>query len=170
MSFGTCTRERELADALRAGHWPHAAAQELRAHVTACNACSQRVLLAQAFRRERAMASSEPRLESPGVLWWRAQLRRRNAAIQRISRPLLGAQVFAVAVALVAAVAFLISQVRNSAGWFAWIADAPRALHLEALVPESLQNATGAALLVGCLLAVVAIAGGFAAFASSDKH
>jgi hypothetical protein len=170
MSFGMCNREKELAQALRAGHWPNACTDELRAHVAACNACSQRVLLAQAFRRERAIASAQPRLDSPGALWWRAQLRRRNAAIQSINRPILGAQVFAVAVALIAAAVFLVSQLRNSVGWLAWIADAPRALHLQALLPQSMQNATGVALLVGCLLAVVAIAGGFAALASSDKR
>jgi hypothetical protein len=170
MSFGICNRERELAGALRAGYWPDASSEELRKHVATCNACSQRVVLAQAFRRERAAASAEPRLESPGSLWWRAQLRRRNAAIERISRPILGAQVFAVAVALIAAAIFLVSQLRNGVGWFAWIAETPRALHLQALLPESLQNATGFALLVGALLAVIAIAGGFAAFASSDKH
>jgi hypothetical protein len=170
MSFGMCNREREVAEALHAGHWPEACTDELRAHVAGCSLCSQRVVLAQAFQRERAVASAQPRLESPGALWWRAQLRRRNAAIERISRPILGAQVFAVAVALIAAAVFLASQLRNGVGWFAWIADAPRALHLEALLPESLQNGTGIALLGGGLLAVVVIAGGFAAYASSDKH
>jgi hypothetical protein len=170
MTFGMCDREMEVAEALRAGHWPDAAPEELRGHVSACTACSQRVVLAQAFRRERAIASAEPRLESPGALWWRAQLRRRNAALERISRPILGAQVFAVAVALAGAIMFLASQARQGLGWFAWIVEAPRALHFQVLVPESMQNATGGALLLGGLLAVVAILGGFAAYASSDKH
>jgi hypothetical protein len=177
MSFGMCNRERELAEALRAGYWPEASADELRTHVAGCKSCSQRVVLAQAFRAERVIASAEAldsradsRLESPGALWWRAQLRRRNAAIERISRPIFGAQVFAVAVALIAALVFLVSQLRNSVGWLAWIADAPRSLHLQALLPESMQNGTGMALLGGCLLALVAIAGGFAVYASSDKH
>ncbi len=170
MSFGICKREKEVAEALRAGHWPGASPEELRAHVAACNACSQRVVLAQAFRRERAAASAQPRLESPGVLWWRAQLRRRNAAIERISRPILGAQVFAVAVAVIAAAAFLFTQAKQGLGFLAWIVDAPRSLHLEALLPQSMQNATGGALLLVALLAVIALAGGFAAYASSDKH
>jgi hypothetical protein len=170
MRFGICNREREVAEAVRAGHWPEGCAEELRAHVAECKSCSERVLLAQAFGAERAVASARPRLESPGALWWRAQLRRRNAAIERISRPILGAQVFAVAVAVIAAVVFLASEARSGLGWFAWIAGAPRALHLQALVPASMQNATGGALLAAGLLAVVAIAGGFAAYASSDKH
>jgi hypothetical protein len=170
MSFGICKRENEVAEALRAGHWPDASAQELRAHVAACNACSQRILLTQAFHRERAAASAQPRLESPGALWWRAQLRRRNADLVRISRPIVGAQVFAVAVTVIAAVAFLISEGKQSAGWLAWLAETPRALHLEALLPASMQNATGAALMFVGLLAAIALIGGFAAYASSDKH
>jgi hypothetical protein len=170
MSFGTCNRERDVAEALRAGHWPDASPAELQAHVAECNFCSQRVLLAQAFRRERAAASAQPRLESPGAIWWRAQLRRRNAAIERISRPILGAQVFAIAVAVIAAAVFLFSQAKQSIGLFAWIAEAPRALHLESLLPVSMQNATGAALMFACLFAAVALIGGFAVYASSDKH
>ena len=170
MSFGICNRERELAEALRAGFWPEACTDDLRAHVAGCRSCSQRVVLSAAFRRERAAASAEPRLESPGAIWWRAQLRRRNAAIERISRPILGAQVFAVAVALIAAVVFLVSEAKQSAGLFAWIADAPRALHMETLLPASMQNATGAALGFAALLAAVALISGFAVYASSDKH
>jgi hypothetical protein len=170
MSFGICNRERELAEALSAGFWPEACTEDLRAHVAGCKSCSQRVVLSAAFRRERAAASAQPRLESPGALWWRAQLRRRNAAIERISRPILGAQVFAVAVAVIAAAVFLVSEAKQGLGWFAWIADAPRALHLQGLLPAGMQNAGGAALLFAGLLAAVALIGGFAAYASSDKH
>jgi hypothetical protein len=170
MSFGLCNREQEVAEALRAGHWPDASAEELQAHVASCNTCSQRVLLAQAFGRERAGASAELRLESPGAIWWRAQLRRRNAALERISRPILGAQVFAAAVAVIAAAVFLISEAKQSVGLLAWIGEAPRALHLESLLPASMQNAAGAALILAGLFALVALIGGFAAYASSDKH
>jgi hypothetical protein len=169
MNFTTCNRDKEVAQALAAGYWPEACTQDLRAHVSACKACSQRVLLTQAFRRERASASVQPRLESPGVLWWRAQLRRRNAALERLGRPLLGVQIFAVAIALVAAAAFFVSQAKTGLGWFAWLADIPRALHFEALLPTGFQNASGAVLLAGLLLAVIAGLGGLAAFISSDK-
>ena len=44
------------------------------------------------------------RLDSPSLLWWRAQLRRRQAAMEKVNRPMWGAQiaaaVFAVAVAV----------------------------------------------------------------------
>jgi hypothetical protein len=169
MNFTTCNRDKEVAQALAAGYWPEACSDDLRAHVAACHPCSQRILLSHAFRRERAAASAQPRLEAPGVLWWRAQLRRRNAAIERIGRPLLGAQIFAVAIALIAAAAFLASQARTGLGWFAWLLDVPRSLHFEALLPAGLQNPSGAALVAVVLLAVVAGLGGFAAYISSDK-
>jgi hypothetical protein len=169
MRFGTCSCERELAAALERGHWPDACTPELRAHVEGCPACSERLLVTQALRRERAIAAGAARLESPGVIWWRAQLRRRNAAIERISRPILGAQIFAVAVALIAATAFFATQAKQSLGWFAWIADIPRSLHLEALVPAALQNTTGAWMLIpGTVL--LCLVGGLFAFIASDRR
>jgi len=51
---------------------------------------------------------------------WRAQLRRRNAAVERIGRPLLGAQIFACAVALFAAAGFAGFEARNGVAWFTW--------------------------------------------------
>jgi len=169
MRFGACPHEKEIAALLERGHWPGASSPETIAHVAACNACRERILLTQAFGRERVAASASARLESPGVLWWRAQLRRRNAAIQRIGRPILGAQVFAVVVALISAAVFFASQARQSLGWFAWLAEAPRSLHLEALLPASWQNATGAAGLLAALLAALVLIGGAAIYASSDK-
>lgn len=169
MRFGACGYERELAEMLERGHWPDACAPELRAHVEGCATCSERVLLTQAFRRERALAAGGARLESPGVIWWRAQLRRRNAAIERITKPILGAQVFAVAVALIAATVFFASQAKQSVGWFAWIADIPRSLHLELLVPPGLQNGTGAALVIAGTV-LLGVAGGVFAFIASDRQ
>ncbi len=171
MRLRACPREAEIAELLKQGHWPQASAPELRAHADTCAACRQRVVLTQVFSRERAKAAGEARLEAPGVLWWRAQLRKRNAALERIGRPILGAQVFAVAVALVAAGMFFASQARRGTGWFAWIADIPRALHFQSLLPAALENVpAGTWVLAGLLLAVLAVIGGAAAYAASDKR
>ncbi|HEY2859392.1 MAG TPA: hypothetical protein VGJ21_13315 [Terracidiphilus sp.] len=167
MRFGKCNCERELAEALEQGFWPDACSAELRAHVEDCKSCSERVLMTRVFRRERAFAAGAARLESPGAIWWRAQLRRRNADLERIRRPILGAQVFAVAVALITTAVFFASQAKQSAGWFAWIADIPRSLHLEALVPTALQSGYGVwALIAGTVL--MALAGGVFAWFASD--
>ncbi len=165
--FRTCSRESEVKSLLDRGHWPTAAAADLRAHAAGCSACAQLVLLTQAFRQDRAQASAAPRLEAPGVLWWRAQLRRRNTAIERLQRPLIGAQIFAVALSLVAAVAFLAWQSRQG---LAWLAEFPRALHFESLLPAPLQSPLGITALIAAVLALVAVLSGAVAYSTSEKR
>jgi hypothetical protein len=166
MNLRACPREKELAGLLELGHWPHASSAEMRAHVAACASCRARAALTQAFRQERDRAIAQPRLESPGVLWWRAQLRRRNAALERLGRPILGAQIFAVVLALVAAGAYLGLQLRQGASWFA---DLSRALHFTALLPPALQNSPLAGLAMVLLVAIGALAGGVALYFASDR-
>ena len=167
MRLRPCPRESEVKSLLERGHWPTAAAPDLRAHAAPCPACAQLVLLTQAFRQDRTQAAAAPRLEAPGVLWWRAQLRRRNTAIERLQRPLIGAQIFAVALTLVAAVAFLASQSKQG---FAWLADFSRALHFESLIPVPLQNPLGIAALIAAVLALIAALGGAVAYSTSEKR
>ncbi len=167
MTFRTCTRETEIKSLLARGHWPAAATPDLRSHADTCAACGQLVLLTQAFRSDRAQAAATARLEAPGVLWWRAQLRRRNAAIERLQRPLIGAQIFAVALSLIAAVVFLAWQSKQG---LAWLADLPRALHFEALLPEPLQTPLGLTALVVAVLALIAVLSGALAYATSEKR
>jgi len=140
MTFRGCTREPELQELLHRGQWPKACSDELRTHVAACRSCRELILVRQALGAERLKASAEARLEAPGVLWWRAQLRRRNAAMDRIAKPFLGAQIFALAVCLVSAVVYIVAQARKGFDWLAWLADLPRALHLGALIPGSLST------------------------------
>ena len=131
---------KEVAELLSRGYWPEACNAELRAHVAGCRACRDLVVVRQAFRAERAFAAGEARLEPPGVLWWRAQLRRRNAAIERIGRPILGAQIFALAVSLAAAIVYLGSQARRGFDWLAWLGQIPRALHFERCCPTRCRS------------------------------
>jgi hypothetical protein len=137
MTFRSCPREPELSDLLGRGQWPEACGEELRLHVNGCRVCRELVLVKQAFGLERMKASGEARLESPGLLWWRAQLRRRNAAIERIGRPLLGAQVFALVTCLAAAAAYILWMAHRGFDWLAWLASLPGALHLGVLLPDS---------------------------------
>ena len=94
MTLSGCPREREVLDLLARGHWPQACSTDLRAHVDDCRSCAEQILLTEAFQHARAEASSAANLTSPAVLWWRAQLRRRNEAVERVGRPILGAQIF----------------------------------------------------------------------------
>ena len=117
MTLRPCPRGPEIRAHLQAGHWPHACPAELRDHAAVCRSCGDLVLLTQAFRADRAQAASSAQLPPPGLLWWRAQLRRRNAAVQTIARPLLGAHIFAFAVSLLVAAALVVSQARHGLHW-----------------------------------------------------
>ena len=169
MPMTSCPRESEIRILLHRSHWPAAASSDLRSHADTCQACAQLVLLTQAFRQDRAHAQvhAAPRLEAPGVLWWRAQLRRRNTAIERLRRPIVGAQIFAVALSLIAAVAFLAWQSRQG---FAWLSDFPRALHFESLLPNALQTPLGLTALIAAVLAIIAALSGAVAYATSEKR
>ena len=167
MNLGSCPREKQLAELLRLNHWPHACPPELRTHVEACRSCSELVLVTQAFRQARAGASAVAPLQSAGALWWRAQLRRRNAAIERIGKPILGAQIFAVAVTLLIAAGFIATQARQGLRWMSWLADLPGSLHMPALWHVSFDNRL---LLLVPVLATVALLSGVVIYLASEKQ
>jgi hypothetical protein len=170
MRLGGCGREKEVAEMLARGHWPEAASGELRIHVKGCRGCRDLVLVKQAFRAERTAVAGMARLESPGVLWWRAQLRRRNAALARIGKPILGAQIFSAAVTLAAAIFYLALEAKRGNGWPAWLQQFPRALHLEALLPDALTNYSGDTWLMFSALAMLAVMSGVIVYMASEKH
>ena len=60
-------------------------------------------------------------LGHPGLLWWRAQLRRRNEALQRVSKPAMTGQLFALCISILTAVTLLGSQIRKGVDWSAWL-------------------------------------------------
>jgi hypothetical protein len=131
MMLRTCSRESELTQALKDGHWPQGCGPELRAHVDACSTCSDLVLVTQTFQTARSESENNVLDGSPGLLWWRAQLRRRNAAAESVARPITIAQIFAWSVTALVGVVFVVSQYRHGLCWASWWADlAPsRAFH-----------------------------------------
>lgn len=105
----TCAHLAEVRQSLAAGHWPHAAAPELRAHAESCTRCAQEVLLTTHFQAARSETIPAAQPAAASLLWWRAQLRRRNAALTRAARPIAAAQIFALAVVLIAMAALIAS-------------------------------------------------------------
>jgi hypothetical protein len=102
MSSRGCSRLGEVQQALALGHWPQACPADLRAHVEGCSRCSDEVLLTSHFQLTRTETIKAASTEPPNLLWWRAQLRRRNTALERAGRPLMAAQVFALFITVVA--------------------------------------------------------------------
>jgi hypothetical protein len=119
MRFGACSHEREVGVLLRGGQWPAGCGAELREHVAGCKRCSEMVLVRTAMQGLRAGDMAAARLEAPGVIWWRAQLRKRNAVLEQVARPLKAAQMFAVAVVVSFAAGFGVSELRHSSEWMA---------------------------------------------------
>jgi hypothetical protein len=178
MTLRSCTRENEVKELLARGQYPQACTPELRAHVTSCHSCSDLVLITRAFQSARVNTAAVANLPSPGLLWWRAQLRRRNAAVERISKPILGAQVFALSVSVLFAVGLVATQATYGLHWLSWfegvswpsqLHQAP-ALHLDALFPAALLNSTASLLVLVPILATLVLLGGVAVYFASEKN
>lgn len=120
MTFRTCSREGELTRVLKDGHWPDGCGPELRAHVGACAACGDLVLVTQTFQQARSESDAFAPAASPDLLWWRAQLRRRNTAAQRVAQPITIAQIFAWAVTALVGIVFVAAQYRHGLHWASW--------------------------------------------------
>lgn len=168
----TCPREAEIKQLLERGQWPVAGTPELRAHVDGCRCCRELVVVTQVFRQAWTSSMAAARPASSGVIWWRAQLRRRNAAVQRIGRPLLGAQIFAFAITLAVAVGFIVWQASQNAEWVTWLKQLPQSASLQI---GSLWSAdpTGSGLMPLLLIsavAILALVGGVVVYFASEKH
>ena len=176
MRLSACSRDKDVKDLVERGQWPQACLPELRAHVGTCRSCGELVLVATAFQRARAEAVGTAKLGSPGVLWWRAQLRRRNAAVERIGRPILGAQIFALAVYLFLAVGFVVWQARHGLAWLTRLEQFPQAaaLHLGSLWPSELSGQGWSSVLTPMVIvpaaATLALLGGVVVYLASEKQ
>ncbi len=128
-----CAFEKDLSLALHEGRWPAACDPALQAHVAACSSCSDLVLVTTALQRARAAATQVPALPSPGVLWWRAQVRRRNQAAERMSQPLVFTEAITLVVTLVA-LAFAGFRFADRLDWSSFSASfTPANFHLSGL-------------------------------------
>lgn len=169
MIFRTCSCEKEVAQALKEGHWPDGCTRELRAHVAACANCADLVLVTQAFQCTRSESARESSAGSSGLLWWRAQLRRRNAATEQISRPLTIAQTFAFIVTALVGIGFAASQYQHGLRWGAWWSEATlsRLLHLLSLASTT---PGGNLVLLVPGLGALALLGGLVVYLVSEKY
>jgi len=171
MTLGHCAREDEVMELLHSGQWPAACDPELRDHVAGCSLCAQTVMLKSAFAAALSEAKDEARLQSAGLLWWRAQLLRRNAAVERVNRPIARAQRFALLINLLAAVALVASQwshMDRLAAWFSGVAEAPIFHPVALWSMASQQPGWNLMLLIPCVGAVVVL-GGITVYLATER-
>ena len=150
----SCTRAEELQKMLSAGRWPLAASEDLRGHVSSCRSCAELVRVGLAFQQERTALVEAKRLDSPSLLWWRAQLRRRQTAMEKISRPMWGAQIAAVVFAVLVA------------AWFGWYSLRDSAL--QGTVQSDISGLGIAPMLAIVLL--LALAGGVVVYLTLERE
>jgi hypothetical protein len=172
MTLRACAHEKEVTALVLRGQWPAASPAELRAHVEGCRACGDLVLVMQAFQGARAESSRAAQPASAGVLWWRAQLRRRKAAVERVGRPILGAQIFALSITLLLAAGFVASQARHGLQWLSWFSQLPKSptFHLESLWPSALAMPQWGMMLAVSGAVALALLGGLALYLNSERQ
>jgi len=171
MKLGHCSRENEVATALKNGYWPEGCDPELRDHVASCNNCSDTVMIKAAFRGALAASRSEAHLDTPGIIWWRAQLRRRHAALERVGKPVTFAHLFALTLCIVAALGFAAIQVRDAGGWLSLLdrfTDAVAAHSDTASSFASTVQDWNMMLLLPCV-AAIALLGSVVVYLASDR-
>ena len=172
MILRSCAHEKEVAALLASGAWPHAVASDLQAHAAACRPCADLVLVSKAFQAARARSTAAAPLHSPGTLWWRAQLRRRNAAVERVGKPLLGAQIFALVLNLLLVAGFLVAQARSGLSWLPWLQQLPQSalLYIQGFIASTdFTSASSLAVLIPAL-ATLAILSGVLVYFASEKN
>ena len=77
-----CEREQQVIEATRNGLW----ASSLRAHLRECALCTQTELIAASLQEDAAKAKRVLDLPPAGLIWRRAQTRRREVALERATR------------------------------------------------------------------------------------
>lgn len=95
----SCACERDVLDLVAIGQWPARADETLRAHVAACATCAEVASIAGVVRdwAGETEAAQPVKMPDASVVWYRAQVRAREDAARRASRPVLVAQLLAVA-------------------------------------------------------------------------
>lgn len=160
-----CAREQDVVNAVRAAAGSGIADPDLREHARDCPACAAIAELARALVAERQAAHAEARIPSSAVVWWRAEMRRRQEATRRVERPIAAV----LAVTAISIAAFVVAVVPLFAGWLrSWsplLAESLPDVSLPSLVdfqpsPEtvSLLSSPLALTMIVCTLALLILA------------
>ena len=174
MTLVSCPCEKDVRELVERGQWPLAAGPELRAHTASCRTCADLVLVATAFQRARAATIAQAKPVSAGAIWWRAQLRNRQQAFERIQRPLVGAQVFALAALLLPIIGFIAFEARHGLAWLDWLdwldkASSLASLHAGSLWSAALSGSPMSWVFTACAAATLALVAGVAVYLATER-
>lgn len=96
----SCDREEDVLDLVAIGAWPVRADEALKQHVASCDTCRSLVTVVIALAEHGSLPVT-PRLPDARLVWHRAQMRARQDAARRAARPVVMAEIMAVAVFVV---------------------------------------------------------------------
>lgn len=125
MTESFCAREADVLALVAIGQWPRQANDALVAHVKACAACSDALVVSLACAGAADVPAAAD-LPDAAAAWQRAQLRAREDALRVAARPVLAAQAVAAA--------GLLGVVGLSAAWLA--GEVPSSDAIVAMVTE----------------------------------
>jgi hypothetical protein len=162
----SCSREKQVSELTRRSQWPQGASVELREHVRSCDSCADLVTLTSAFKTARAEIIGSAALSSAGAVWWRAQLRRRRAAMERIERPLVRAQIFTLIVGLMAVFGFVGFEAQHGVSWLDWLKGLPQTATTQ-IADVSTSGRMWMVLAAGAMLALL---GGLIIYLVSERQ
>jgi len=146
MKSNSCPREPDVIAALVEGTLP----DDLRAHATVCEVCSEVVEVTQALVEEVAPAASELRPPDAAVVWRRAQSQAREKAMDKATQPIRMARISTLAAAAIA-LPWLVALFPISP---AWIPDIARRLWTADLSFSSAATATSLLGAIGSLFLI----------------
>ena len=120
-----CSHQEQVTRELRQGKLPELWDDTLRAHIAGCRSCSDLVLVAQALQQDRMQTMQTAQAASAGALWWRAQVRLRNGAMERVTRPIALAEKFALIITAAVVLAVILWKRSQLLGWLVALAAPP---------------------------------------------
>ena len=162
MNFRPCPQTSEVAAAVRDGQWPIACDPALRVHVEKCSRCAELVLIAEALRQDRAAVIESAPLASPDLLWWHAQLLRRQKAMQQVSKPISFAGQVSLGVTILSIIGLVFWQHAQLADWVVICTQFPNRFGTYAVWSQAVGTFPLALLMLG--LAALGFFGGFALY------
>jgi hypothetical protein len=162
-----CSYQEKLVSELRQGRPPEMWDETLRSHLARCRSCNDLLLVSEALQQDRSETVKSAQVASPGTLWWQAQVRMRNGAMQRVTRPIALVEKFALASLISVLLAGFAWKRSELLGWLMGVA-APSA-HPAALAAPSLIDGW-ATLLMAAGLGTVAIFAGLAVYLLREKE
>ena len=169
MKLFSCARTAELEEMIRIGHLRSTWEPSLCQHIDECRYCADFLLVSESLRSARQESIQNVPIVSPGLLWWRAQLRRRNQALQKMSRPTSIIGKLALISTFVVAIVALVFERQQSADWLRWLfglQDSAAAHHNAIAAQVSVWNLLLGAITIGAFVLMSA----FALFLASDKN